>query len=137
MDAMPIPESAAPVTAVFDGPFDELASLYSWLGQEEELRGRLTLDPGAAEPGSMGGGATSLVVTLATSGAVAALARTARHWLSTRTADVKMTISKNRDGMTKVVLDGKRIDRDSVAGLVDQAIQGAVPHRADADAERD
>jgi len=133
---MPIPERTDPFTAVFDGPFDELASLYSWLGQEEELRGRLTLDPGVVEPGSMGGGTTSLVVALASSGALSALSRTARQWLSTRTADVKMTISQNRDGTTKVVLDSKRIERDSVAGLVEQAIQGVVPHRTDDDGER-
>ncbi|MFI5801192.1 hypothetical protein [Streptomyces sp. NPDC051677] len=133
---MSISEPFAPLTAEFDGPFDELASLYSWLGQEEELRGRLTLDPGAAEPGSMGGGTTSLVVMLATSGAASALARTVRHWLSTRTADVKMSISQNRDGTTKVILEGKRIERGSVAGLVDQGIQGAFPHRPDADDER-
>ncbi|MGW4438067.1 effector-associated constant component EACC1 [Streptomyces sp. NPDC004596] len=133
---MPLPDPAAPLIAEFDGPFDELASLYSWLRQEEELRGRLTLDPGVAEPGSMGGGTTSLVVALVTSGAAPALARTVRHWLSTRTADVKMSISQNRDGTTKVILEGKRIEHGSIAGLVDQAIQGTFPHRTDADDER-
>lgn len=84
----------------------------------------------------MGGGTTSLVVMLVSSGAVSALARTARHWLSVRTADVRISISQSRDGTTKVILDGKRIERDSVAGLVDQAIQGTSLHPTDSDDER-
>jgi hypothetical protein len=76
-----------------------LRELYSWLGREDELRGRLRLDGRAPRPGEMGSAVDILLVSLAPGGVAAALVAGLFSWLRTRTGAVKATLTR-ADGST-------------------------------------
>ncbi|MEV4000846.1 hypothetical protein [Actinomadura sp. NPDC049753] len=77
--------------------------LCDWLGSEDELRGRVRPRRRAPEPGEMGASVELLTVALGSGGAVAVLMQSVCTWLTSRGADVKVTVS---------AADGRRIELD-------------------------
>lgn len=75
------------------GAEESLDSLYAWLSDEEELRGRVSAAPrpiGAQELGSL---PDLLTVALGAGGAGSVLASSLRTWLQTRRTTVKITMT--------------------------------------------
>ena len=79
-----------------DGAPDTGVALWQWLRAEPELRGQVSREQVPTEAGAMGG-ATELVVALASTGTLAAVARTVGVWLTHRHGDVTVTLP---DGKT-------------------------------------
>ncbi|GAA2792714.1 effector-associated constant component EACC1 [Crossiella cryophila] len=107
---------SATVTA--DGPdaADQLRYLHEWLGEVEELRGRVSLTERPPEPGTLGPVVDALVVALGPAGAVSACAAAVLAWLRTRRGRVRI----------KVTLPGRRsaeLDAEKVAKLDAAALQ--------------
>lgn len=72
---------------------DALQSLVDWLRNEDELRGRLRLEPSSGGTGGeMGGLLDVLTIAMGSGGAGAVLARSLSTWLTHRHADVKVTV---------------------------------------------
>lgn len=80
--------------SVADDP-DALQSLIDWLRREDELRGRLRLEPsGSGVAGEMGGLLDVLTIALGSGGAGAVLVRSLSTWLTHRHANVKVTVEE-------------------------------------------
>ena len=79
--------------ALGDNTADELASLYSWLQHDDELRGRVKTVPADLKPGDMGGVTETLTVALGSGGAVAALGGTLNAWIAARRTKVSVEIT--------------------------------------------
>ncbi|GGJ40264.1 effector-associated constant component EACC1 [Streptomyces brasiliensis] len=95
---------------------DALQSLLDWLRHEDELRGRLRLEPsGSGTGGEMGGLLDVLTIALSSGGAGAVLARSLSTWLTHRHADVKVTV-RGPDGRS-VEVDAHLLQND-VPGLI-------------------
>lgn len=84
----------------------DTASLWDWLRQEPELRGRVQMGGAAAVEGTMGV-PVELLVELTATGAAAALARTLTVWLRQRRSDVTIKV-RGKDGRT-VSVDAHRV----------------------------
>ncbi|MEV8440160.1 hypothetical protein AB0425_22510 [Actinosynnema sp. NPDC051121] len=70
----------------------ELRSLLDWLRSEDDLRGKVRFvagEPSASELGAM----DALAVALGSGGAGAVLARSLTTWLTTRRADLDVTVT--------------------------------------------
>ncbi|MCA2183940.1 effector-associated constant component EACC1 [Nonomuraea cavernae] len=78
-------------------------ALFNWLGLEDELRGRVRPQRRAPEPGEMGASVELLTVAVGSGGAMVVLIQSVCTWLTSRRADVKVTIS---------AADGRRIEVD-------------------------
>ncbi|MFE6926329.1 hypothetical protein ACFVAV_35330 [Nocardia sp. NPDC057663] len=76
----------------------DLASLRSWLIEEDDLRGRVQVVPTAPEPGKLGGLSDALVIAVGTGGvatvAIQAIANTVIAWLRLRTGEVTVTVDR-------------------------------------------
>lgn len=94
---------------------EELRSLFTWLGGEEEFRGRVRLVEAVPEPGTLGGWPEAVAVALGEGGAVTVLASAVMSWIRHRTSDVTCTMTR-RDGMS-VELTATRVRGTDLAGL--------------------
>jgi hypothetical protein len=96
---------AVDLQVIVEGPQATLRvmGLYEWLGLEDELRGRVRPLRRAPKPGEMGASVELLTVALGSGGAVAVLIQSVCTWLTSRGADVKVTVS---------AADGRRIEVD-------------------------
>ena len=107
---------------VDEGPgADELRSLQGWLGDVDEVRGRVDLAEGPPAPGSLGPAADGLLVALGPGGAVTALATTLVAWIRQRRSEVTLKVTRS-DGASFEV-SAKRVqllDGADLRGLVDQ-----------------
>jgi hypothetical protein len=92
-----------------DQTADLYRSLLANLDRESELRGRSRLSHEPVRPGQMGAGMVeSIVVTLISSGGLAALVRAWTVWVRYRTSDVQITVT---DGSGEsVTLKATRVD---------------------------
>ncbi|MFB7189050.1 hypothetical protein ACFCZT_27890 [Streptomyces sp. NPDC056230] len=105
---------------VADDP-NALQSLLDWLRHEDELRGRLHLEPSSGETGGeMGGLLDVLTIAMGSGGAGAVLARSLSTWLTHRHADVKVTV-RGPDGRS-VEVDAHLL-QDDVPGLIREISQ--------------
>lgn len=77
--------------------------LFNWLGSEDELRGRVRPQRRAPKPGEMGSAVELLTVAVGSGGAVAVLIQSVCTWLTSRGADVKVTVT---------TADGRRVEVD-------------------------
>ncbi|WP_157121168.1 effector-associated constant component EACC1 [Nocardia miyunensis] len=90
-----------------DGP-ESLRSLLEWLRAEDELRGRVSLEPVFDKTGhEMGGMVDVLAVALSSGGAGAVLAGSLSTWLTQRRSDVKITVTDA--GGRSIELDARRV----------------------------
>ncbi len=85
------------VTATGDHSADEMRSLREWLLAEEELRGRVRLEEGAPEPGTMGTLSDVLTLTLAPGGLAAVFTGAFIAWIRHRTGSADYRLIR-RDG---------------------------------------
>ncbi|MGH3621934.1 MAG: effector-associated constant component EACC1 [Sciscionella sp.] len=109
-----------------DAAVGELRSLFSWLVQEEELRGRVKLVETAPEPGTLGGWPEALVVALGQGGAITVLASAVIAWIRHRTSEVTCTLTRP-DGTSVTVAAARvrRADLVNVGEFVEQ-VAGAL-----------
>lgn len=112
---MDIGVSIAESTAAGHGVGEQTRSLFAWLAQEAELRGRLRLVEAEPSPGALGSVPTELLVTLGPGGAGGVLASAVIAWIRHRTSEVSCTF-KRPDG-TSVKLTGKRIRETDITKL--------------------
>ncbi|MGW1677484.1 effector-associated constant component EACC1 [Saccharopolyspora sp. NPDC002376] len=107
----------------------ELLSLYQWLILENELRGQVSLDQPAPEPGQMGALADALVVSLGAGGAVTVLARSLWVWLQQRHSD--LTVEIEDDGSKRrVKFDAKRVPNPEEVVRVLRQLEAHPPSEA-------
>lgn len=100
---------------------DALQSLTDWLRHEDDLRGRLRLEPSGSGTGEeMGGLLDVLTIAMGSGGAGAVLARSLSTWLTQRNAEVKVTVSRS-DGRSVEV--HARVRPDDVPGLMREISQ--------------
>ncbi|MCO1575215.1 hypothetical protein M8C13_05505 [Crossiella sp. SN42] len=85
---------------------DQLLDLYTWLGNEDDLRGRLALRTRSVKPGEMGGVLDVLTVAVASIGAGSLLAQSVLTWLAHQRSDVVITVS-TPEGQ-QVIIDVRR-----------------------------
>jgi hypothetical protein len=107
-----------------DGADDAEVALWEWLRAEPDLRGLVGRDQAPAAAGEMGA-FTELVVTLASTGTLAAVARTVGVWLTQRRADITVTITLP-EGRT-VALDARRVQAEDVGRLLHAAGDALAP----------
>lgn len=74
------------------GTGEELAALGKWLGDEDELRGRVRVVRGAIGETELGSVAEVLTIALGAGGAGTALASSLKTWLMTRKTTAKITV---------------------------------------------
>ncbi len=98
-----------------DGPEAASVALWDWLRSERELRGRVSREP-ASGPADAMGTYSDLVVTLASSGTAAVLARSLQVWLTQRRSDIKLTVTGPGGG--PVSLDAQRVQAHDVEHLL-------------------
>ncbi|WP_328876330.1 hypothetical protein OHT76_43315 [Streptomyces sp. NBC_00287] len=72
---------------------DELAALWRWLQEEDELQGDVSPMETRISEGELGGAFDLITVVLGSGGAGFALTRSLNTWLRTRHSDVKVTVS--------------------------------------------
>jgi hypothetical protein len=75
-----------------DDRIQDLPSLYAWLQQDDEFRGRVTAVAGKLRPGDMGGDTDTLMVALGAGGAVTALISAVGGWLAARRTKLSIEI---------------------------------------------
>jgi len=89
-----------------NGTPDTEVALWEWLRTDPQLRGQTTRVPAPAPVEAMGA-ATEIVVALASTGTLAAVARTVEVWLTQRHSDVTVTAILP-DGR-QMTLDARRV----------------------------
>lgn len=124
---------------IVDGPdaLDQLRSLQKWLGDVDELRGRLSVQQSPPEPGTLGPVLDALAVALGPGGAATAFATATIAWLRSRRADISIKV-KLPEGRS-VEFTAKRVaglDGDALRQHVDQVAamlndEGDGPERLD------
>jgi len=106
---------------------DETLSLYQWLASEPELRGRLALPQQSSDPERMGSALETVLVTLASGGALTTLIKSLQVWLVQRRSEVILQLS-GKDGRSVTVTARGPIDVNevihNVAGLLDDNAPG-------------
>jgi Effector Associated Constant Component 1 len=107
------------VTVLGGSDRDQARGLRRWLGEEEELRGRIQLLEPEPEPGQLGTLADTLIVSLGSGGAATVLASALVSWIRHRTGDTQAVLRKP-DG-SKIELAAQRI-----RGLDAAAVQSIV-----------
>jgi len=85
---------------------EELASLWEWLRDTDELRGDVSLVERPIGETDLGGVFDLLAVVLSSSGAGMALSRSLTTWLQSRRSDVKVTVSS---GDRTIEFDGTNL----------------------------
>lgn len=106
--------------ALVDDTTNGLASLYSWLQRDDELRGQVTSVAAETKPGDMGGVTEVLTVALGSGGAVAALGGTLNAWLSSRRT--KLVVEIAGDGTVQRV-EIESADAAAAARLLREAYE--------------
>jgi hypothetical protein len=87
---------------------DRAQELVAWLRREDRLRGRVQLSPATIGPGQMGAVTDTIAIALGTGGAGTVLARALIAWISHRTTDVKLTLTRPEG--TELSIDAHRVD---------------------------
>jgi Effector Associated Constant Component 1 len=90
-----------------DDDIAELASLWRWMQDDDELGGHVRPVERPIGETELGGGTELLTVTLASSGVAASLGRVLVAWLRTRRSDVKVAVTV---GERKVELEATNVD---------------------------
>jgi hypothetical protein len=115
-----------------EDPASRLRSLHRWLGNEDDLRGRVELRNRPIAPGEMGGVADVLAVALSAGGAgtvlLRSLARSVSTWLAQSRADVSVTVTTTGD-TREVKVDVQRArDPEAVLRGIEELLE---PGRSD------
>jgi hypothetical protein len=113
----------ATVSAEGQDAADQLRSLQEWLGDVEQLRGRIDLAVRPPEPGTLGPVLDALAVALGPAGAATAFATTVIAWLRTRTGEVRIKVTLPDRGSVELTAT-------NVANLDAAALEQQVAHLA-------
>jgi Effector Associated Constant Component 1 len=104
-----------------DDSADQLRALADWLGNENELRGRVTPVEGTLKPGQMGGVLDALTVAIGSGGAAGTLVQSLFLWLRQRRNRPSVHLKlKSNDGR-EVELD--LLDMSDPAAIVNQIVE--------------
>jgi Effector Associated Constant Component 1 len=106
---------------------EQTRSLFGWLAEEDELRGRVRLVEADPVPGTLGTLPTELMVALAPGGAGTILAGAVIAWIRHRTGEVTCTVTRP-DG-AYVSVSGTRVRAADTAEL--GRLVGPVPAALD------
>lgn len=99
-----------------DNAGDNLRSLWTWLVDHDEFRGRVELVQRPPRTGELGSVPEVLAIALGPGGAVTVLGGVLIAWLRQRRSDVKLTVS--RDGeRSSVELTVKRVANVDAEGV--------------------
>lgn len=110
---------------------EQTRSLFGWLAEESELRGRVRLVDGAPVPGTLGSLPAELLVALAPGGAGTVLAGAVIAWVRRRTGEVTCTVTRP-DGASATVR-GRHVRNADTAALAELVRQVASALDATAD----
>ncbi|HEX5120579.1 MAG TPA: hypothetical protein VFW65_35820 [Pseudonocardiaceae bacterium] len=86
---------------------DQAHELIAWLRREDRLRGRVQLSPTTIGPGQMGSVTDTIAIAMGTGGAGTVVARALVAWVSHRTTDVKLTLTRPEG--TELSIDAHRV----------------------------
>jgi hypothetical protein len=94
----------------------DMASLFAWLNDDDELRGRVQVVRGPTPAGAMGSITDVLTVALGVGGAGTALVNVLSLWIRSQRSQVRLTVKRS---------DGRQIELQAsniadVRGLVEQ-----------------
>jgi hypothetical protein len=103
---------------ITDDTVDELAALGVWLGDEDELRGRVRTVHSPISGTELGSMTELLTVVLGTGGAGTVLVSSLKTWLQTRRTTAKITVES---GGRSVTLDIQTVDE--VTPLLEQILK--------------
>jgi len=98
-----------------DATLEELRSLFTWLAEVEEFRGRVRLVEGPPKSSTLGGWPEMVVVALGQGGAVTVLASAVITWIRHRTSEVTCTVT--RPGRTSIEVTANRVRSVDLAGV--------------------
>ncbi|WP_331742736.1 hypothetical protein OG239_42245 (plasmid) [Streptomyces sp. NBC_00868] len=107
-----------------------LHSLSTWLGHEDELRGRIRLVEGQIEADELGGLPEALVVALSAGGAATVLAQALVEWVRQRTLDVTVKVVRASGESLEIQLSRVKAGDATVAELrrfIDQEQPSSLP----------
>jgi hypothetical protein len=105
---------------VTGGTGGELADLSEWLGDEDELRGRIRILHGPVSDTELGTVAELLTITFGAGGTGAVLASSLKTWLKTRRTTAKITV---KSAERSVTLDIATVSE--VGPLLEQILKAA------------
>ncbi|PPK70362.1 hypothetical protein V5P93_000758 [Actinokineospora auranticolor] len=104
---------------------DTLRSAFSWLREEDDLRGRVHLRQAPPQAGQMGSPWEAIVVAaLSAGGAVPVLINTLGTWIRNQRTTLKLEV---KIGETSIVIDADRVkaNPDEIGLLLDKATRAA------------
>lgn len=87
---------------------DRVRELIDWLRHEDRLRGRVQPSLAPIAPEQMGAVTDTIAIALGTGGAGTVLARALVAWITHRTTDVKLTLTRPEG--TELSIDAHRVD---------------------------
>ncbi|MFE5771147.1 hypothetical protein ACFQ7O_22600 [Streptomyces sp. NPDC056485] len=125
MESRVIIEGVDPATVA-----SHLHSLSTWLGSEEELRGRIRLVEGRIEADELGGLPEALAVALSAGGAATVLAQALVEWVRQRTLDMTVKVVRANGESLEIQLSRVKAGDETVAELrrfIDQEQPSALP----------
>jgi hypothetical protein len=99
---------------------DDLAGLWAWLNDEDELRGSVSPVERSIGETELGSATDSLTVVLGSTGVGAALSRSLITWLQIRRSDVRITVTTRG---RKVEIQGTNIKE--ARPLLEEALRDA------------
>ncbi|MGW6421413.1 effector-associated constant component EACC1 [Nocardia sp. NPDC055053] len=95
----------ARIRLVGDQSGSELRNLMSWLGREDEFRGRVSVEQQPIRPGEMGTWSDVLIVAVGTGGAGTVLARSIGLWITHRRPRIGIEINRGKGKSIKITGD--------------------------------
>ncbi|GAB4060604.1 effector-associated constant component EACC1 [Catellatospora paridis] len=105
-----------------DGDSTQLESLWGWVHQERELRGRVRIARPPVAAGQMGAVA-ELAVALASTGAATALARAVSTWLIHRRANITVNLTLPDGSTIKVTAERAKDEQEMLRTILQAAAQ--------------
>ncbi|MBF6301026.1 hypothetical protein IU459_26280 [Nocardia amamiensis] len=110
------------IRLVGDDIWTELTELMSWLGREDDFRGRVSIEQQPIRPGEMGAVSDVLIVALGAGGAGTVLATSLGVWIVHRKPRVDIEITRDEGQSVKIVARG--LPEGEVTQLLHKALDG-------------
>ncbi len=99
----------------------QLNDLESWLGREDEFRGRVSIEQQPIAPDEMGAVSDVLIVALGSGGAGSALVTTLIVWINHRKPKVDIEITRGRNRSVKIA--AQNLPEEQVVKLLREALE--------------
>ncbi|WP_433723274.1 effector-associated constant component EACC1 [Nocardia sp. CA-129566] len=108
------------------GSPDDLLQLLDWFRHDDALRGRVVPRAPQIHEGQLGEIYEVLQVALGSGGLATALAVSLRTWLINRRSNIKISLTRDSDGVT-VEVDAQRADPDELIDKITKLINPSNP----------